>query len=128
MKRLLGTLAFGLIVTGAARADLLPPGTKNIPIEHKIETEKEYPDWVFYVVRGSGGVEKVTLDPKKPLVIPGSAGVGNGPARQPGEKERIVPYRAKALAAIPKDAAKKYDSEKELHAAIEDGRCRGWSV
>jgi hypothetical protein len=125
MNRFLAAVVVGLFVPAAGRADLLPPGTKNIPIEYKIETDKEYLDWVFFVVRGSGGVQKVTLDPKTPVVIPGSGGVGNGPVPQPGEKQRIIPYRASALAAIPKDAVKKYATEKDLHAAVEDGKVEG---
>jgi len=125
MVRLLTAGVVVLLASAMTRADLLPPGTKNIPIEYKIETDKEYADWVFFVVRGSGGVQKVTLDPKTPVVIPGSSGVGNGPVPRPGEKERVIPYRASALAAIPKDAVKKYATEKELHAAVEDGKVEG---
>ncbi len=125
MKRLLGVLVLGLLLTPAGRADLLPPGTKNIPIDHKFETDKEYPDWVFFIVEGSGGVTKAKLDPKTPLVIPGSSGVGNGPVPQPGQKERTIPYRAAALYAVPKDAVAAYKTEKELHAAIEDNKVTG---
>jgi hypothetical protein len=125
MMRLLGALILGLLLTAVGRADLLPPGTKNIPIEYKFEADKDYSEWVFFVVRGSGGVQKVAFDAKTPIVIPGSSGVGNGPISRPGEKRREIPYRASALAAIPKDAVKKYGTEKELHAAIEDGTVEG---
>jgi hypothetical protein len=125
MMRFLGVLILGLVVAAGAHADLLPPGTKNIPIDHKFETDKEYSDWVFFIVEGSGGVAKAKLDPKTPLVIKGSSGVGNGPVPQPGAKPRIIPYRAAALFAVPKDAAAAYKTEKELHAAIEDNKVTG---
>jgi len=125
MTRLLLAAVVCLVAATAGRADLLPPGTKNIPIEYKIETDKDYPDWVFFVVRGSGGVQKVMLDAKTPIVIPGSSAVGNGPVPQPGEKRRTIPYRASALFAAPKDAVKEFKTEKELHAAIEDGKVAG---
>lgn len=125
MKRFLGVLVVGLFAAAVGRADLLPPGTKNIPINHKIETEKEYPDWVFFVVHGSGGVTPVKLAPKTPIEIPGSSGIGNGPVPRPGQKERTIPYRASAVVAVAKDAAKDYKSEKEFHAAIEDGKVAG---
>ena len=124
MNRFLVVAVGSLIVASVGRADLLPPGTKNIAVEHTIETDNNYPDWVFFIVHGSGSVQQVTLDTKTPIVIPGSSAVGNGPIPQPGAKDRI-PYRSAALVAIPKDAVKKYASEKELHAAIEDGKVEG---
>jgi hypothetical protein len=125
VNRFLATIVVLLFAAMIARADLLPPGTKNIPVNHKIETEQEHPDWVFFIVRGSGGVQKVALNVKKPIVIPGSGGVGNGPVPQPGAKPRTIPYRANALVAVPKDAVKDYKNDKELHAAIEDGKVAG---
>jgi hypothetical protein len=136
MKLSLAVLAVGLTAASVSRADLLPPGkrkipnelpagTKNIPIEHRIETDKDHADWEFFVVRGKGGVERMKLAPKAPLVIPGSSAVGDGPPPRPGEKERAIPYRSSALFAVPKDAAKGFKTEKELHAAIEGGQVRG---
>jgi hypothetical protein len=127
MNRVFFTVGVVLMAAAVGRADLIPPGTKNIPIEHKIETDKEYPDWVFFVVRGSGGGQKAALDPKTPVVIPGSSAVGNGPAPQPGEKAKAIalPYRASTLVAVPKEALKKYAAEKDLLAAIEDAKVDG---
>lgn len=125
MKRLLAVVVVGLVAASLARADLIPPGTKNIAINHKIETDTEHTDWVFFVVRGSGGVHKAALDPKHPLTVAGSAGVGNGPAPQPGEKRRSIAYRSNLLVAVPKDAGKKYETEKAFHEAIEDGKVPG---
>src|SRR5262249_1559592 len=102
MKRTAAMVGVGLLVAGGlARADLIPPGTKNIPIDHKIETDKEYPDWVFFTVGGNGNVKAVKLDPKNPLTIPGSSAIGNGPIPQPGEK-RTRPYRSTSLVSVPK--------------------------
>ena len=126
MKLSLAVLIALLLANAVGRADLLPPGTKNIPIEHRFETEKEYADWIFVVVQGSGGAKKVAFDPKTPLVIPGSSGVGNGPVPQPGQKQRTIPYRAAALFAVPKDTVKNLSlTEKELLAAVEDGKVAG---
>ena len=86
MNRVLVAAVFALTAVGLARADLLPPGQKNIPINHTIETDKEHPDWVFFTLGGNGAVKAVKLDPKTPLVIPGSGAVGNGPVPRPGEK------------------------------------------
>jgi hypothetical protein len=122
------TAAMALVVVLApavGRADLLPPGTKNIPIENRIEAEKDHPEWTFFVVHGSGGVKKVALDAKTPIVIPGSSGVGTGPLPRPGDKPRTLPYRASALVAVPTSAVKAYKTEKDLHAAVEDGKVPG---
>jgi hypothetical protein len=121
-------VAVALVVAIAAsvgRADLLPPGTKNIPIEYRIESDQDCSGWTFFIVHGSGGVKKVALDSKTPIVIPGSSGVGNGPVPQPGAKPRTMPYRASALVVVPKDALREYKTEKEFHAAVEDGKVAG---
>ena len=72
MNRLVLAAVLGLTMVGVARADLIPPGTRNIPVEHKIETDKDHPDLVFYTARGSGEVKAVKFDPKNPVVIAGS--------------------------------------------------------
>jgi hypothetical protein len=127
MKRLLGVLAFGLILATVARADLIPPDTKNIAINHQIETEKDYPDWQFFVVAGSGGIKEVKLDAKNPLTVAGSNGIGNGPAPDPAEKRKALQlaYRSNLLIAIPKETVKKFPTEKELHAVIWDLKVEG---
>ena len=125
MRPFVAVALVAVLAPGICRADLLPPGTKNIPIEYRIETDQDCSDWTFYIVHGSGGVKKVALDAKTPIVIPGSSGVGNGPVPQPGAKPRTMPYRASALVAVPKDALKEYKTEKELHAAVEDGKVAG---
>jgi len=127
MRTFLTAVFVGLVVASVARAGLPQAGTKNIPVEHRIETDKEYPDWVFFVVRGTGDVTKVPLAAKTPIVIPGSSAVDRDPLPRPGEKEKglAVPRRASALVAVPKDKANEYKTEKELHAAITEGRITG---
>ena len=120
MKRLLAALALGLLLAAGARADLIPPGTRNVAIDHKITTDKDFADWSFFVVSGAGRVREVKLDAKTPLTIPGSTAVGNGPAPDPDEKRKALqlPYRSNLLVAIPTATVKAFPSEKELHAAI----------
>lgn len=126
MRTLFAAINVALVVAAVGRAGQLPPATRNIPVEHRIETDKDYPDWVFFVVRGSGGVTKVPLTAKTPIVIPGSSAADRDPAPRPGkEKGLAVPHRASALVAVPKDKVKEYKTEKELHAAIEDARITG---
>src|SRR5947209_18012429 len=102
MRHFILAVVVGVLAAGLARADLIPPGTKNIPVENKVETDREHPDWVFLVARGSGGVTPVKLDPKTPVVIAGSAAIGNGPVGFKGPR----PYRSSTLVAVPKDAVR----------------------
>jgi len=104
------TTVLALFAANAALADIgPPPGFKRIPAEHKITTEKEYPDYDFYKVVGETAT-LVRLDPKTSATVTGP-GVG--------------PYRSGRLAAVPKDASKKYGSEKEFFAAVGKGKVEG---
>src|SRR4051812_32315304 len=89
MRRVLAVVALGgLLVAGAARADVAPPaGLKRVALDHKIETDKEYPEHTFFTVTGFDKVEAARLDPKNPLVI---AGAGRGGR-----------YRSCTLVAVP---------------------------
>ena len=116
MCRVLMTLTIGLLGAGAVFADLRPPaGLKNVPIDHKFTTEKEYPDYLFFTLSGGTGprarLKEVTIDPKTPGLFPGAGRTGIG--------------RLGKLVAVPKDAAKKYDSEEKFHAAIKDEKVEG---
>lgn len=124
MKRYIGVAVVGLLSAALAQADLRPPDTRYIPLEHKIETDKEFPDHVFFTVHGNGEVKAVKLDPKNPVVIPGNAAIGRGPAPQPGEK-RARPYRGTVLVAVPIEATKSYSDEKALNAALHKGEVKG---
>src|SRR5262245_11428010 len=130
MSRTLALLTLGALVAvtaSSARADIAPPkGFKRVTLDHKITTDQEFPDYVFFTVIGGGGrtggvknplagaegVTQVKLDPKTPIVIPG-AGRGAGIGRQ-GH-----------LAAVPKDSEKNYSSEKEFLAAVRAGKVEG---
>lgn len=102
MTRLLAVVLLGAMA-GTAVADIPPPkGQKRTPLEHKITTEKEFPDFALYVISGGDKAEAVKLDPKTPATV--TAGGGR--------------YRAVQLVAVPKDAAKKYAGEKEFLAAV----------
>jgi len=124
MSRILAIAALAFLVSPAL-ADLIPPGTKNLAIDTKIYTDKDYSEWVFFILGGDGTVKPVKLDTNKALTIPGSSGVGNGPVPDPDAKPRTRPYRSNLLVAVPKDAVKKYATEKELHAALDDGKVPG---
>ncbi|HVL14987.1 MAG TPA: hypothetical protein VM529_20620 [Gemmata sp.] len=127
MARFLAAAAFAALLAAGARADLIPPGTRNIAIDHTIETDKDYAGWKFFVVAGSGGVKEVKLDSKTPLTIPGSAAIGRGPVPRPGDKAKAlqIPYRSNLLVAIPAETVKQFASEKELHAAVWDLKAEG---
>ena len=127
MRAFLAAVVVAFVISATSRGDSPPAGTKNIPVEHKIETEKDYPDWVFFVVRGSGGVKKVALSPKSAIVILGNGAASKDPVPKPGQKEKglTVPYRASIVVAIPAARVKEFKSDKELHAAIEDARVPG---
>jgi hypothetical protein len=130
MTRVLGVLALALLVGGAARADVAPPkGQKRVALDHKITTDKEFPDYRFYTVIGGGGrgggfqgkgdpaasargVTEVKFDPKTPIEIK-AAGRGAGIGRQG------------SLVAVPKDARKKYASDDEYLAAIRLSKVEG---
>ena len=104
----LAVLAFGIV--GVARADIAPPkGIKRIPVEGKIIVEKAFDDYAFFAISGGDKATALKLDPKTPATI--KAGGGR--------------YRVASLVAVPKDAAKKFDSEKEFLAAVAKGKVDG---
>jgi hypothetical protein len=113
MKKSLAVLASIIVLSGVARADIPPPSPpKFVWVTHKITTEKDYPDYLFFTITGKGKdcvLASVKLDPKTPVVIVG-----------PDSKERFVTF-----AAVPKDAGKKYVNESEFHAAIKSGKVQG---
>lgn len=111
MKRLIaGVVVLGF--AGVALADIAPPkGFKRVPLDHKTTAEKEYADYAFYTITGRETVAAVKLHPKNPLTISGTGRAG--------------PNGYVQLVAVPKDAAKKYDAEKDFHAAIAGGKVEG---
>ena len=111
MKRLLA-MAVALLGASTVLADVAPmPGFKRVPLEHKITTEKDYPDYVFYTVTGRGDkVVAVKLDAKTPAVITVAGG-------GPGSATRLV--------AVPKDAHKRFEGQKEFLTSIAKGKIEG---
>jgi hypothetical protein len=111
MRGVLPVLAVGLLLA-QARADVAPPkGTKRVVLDHKITTEKEFPDYEFFTVVGAEQVKAVKLDPKNPVVIAGAGRNGR--------------FRLASIVAVPKDAGKAYESEAEFHKAVASGRVKG---
>ncbi|MBA4189207.1 MAG: hypothetical protein C0467_14510 [Planctomycetaceae bacterium] len=111
MKRMLAMFVIVTASVGVARADIGPPaGFKRLAIEHKITTEKAYPEYQFYSVCGDK-VLHVKLDPKSPATI---APVGGG-----------VRYRTATLVAVPIGAGKKFANDLDFHAAIGSGKVEG---
>jgi hypothetical protein len=112
MNRVLLAAVAGLVLVPAARADIPPPkGQKRVAVDHKIETDKEYPDYAFFTLVGFKDLKAVKLGPKDPVVI-GGAG-------------RFGPAGQATLIAVPKDAAKAYPTEKEFHEAVRTGKVPG---
>lgn len=120
MSRLLAVLVLGVLAAGIAQADIGPPkGFKRVTVDYKIAAEKDYPEYQFFtVIGGSGGkgakgrgVTEVKLDSKTPVMIAGAGRAGIG--------------RLCSLVAVPKDAAKSFDSEGEFHEAIRTGKVEG---
>lgn len=100
MNREFLALAAVFVVAGVAAANAGPPRTKVMPVEHTITTEKEYPDYNFYLVDEK--VVAVKFDPRNPIELKPKA----------GEKY------AYTLVALPKDTAKAFSTENELHRAL----------
>jgi hypothetical protein len=119
MYRVLPALALALLAAPVVRADgLPPPGLKRVPIDYKFTTEKEYPDYQFFTLSGGKGprakLNAVKLDPKTPALFPGAGRTGVG--------------RQGALVAVPKGAAKNYETEEKFHLAIKNREVEGMIV
>ena len=116
MSRALLALSLGLLAAGVAQADGLPPkGLKTVPVDHKFTTEKEWADYDFFAVSGGKGprakLTALTISPKTPGVFPGAGRTGIG--------------RLGTLYAVPKSAARNFDSEAKFHDAIKLGKVEG---
>ena len=63
MRRFLAAAVLGLLCTATAWADLGPPrGLKRVQLDAKIETETDYPDWMFYTVTGKFLVKEIGVE------------------------------------------------------------------
>lgn len=119
MYRALLALGIGLLAALAARADLGPPRpTRVVPLAHKITTDKDYPDHLFFVAALDGPTKTVTqvvavkLNTKAPLEIPGAAKAADA-------------NRECVLVAVPKAALKGYATEKAFLQALVKGAVEG---
>jgi hypothetical protein len=106
MNRVLAALCV-VFTSAVALADIPPPaGFKRILRVHRITTDKEFNDYTFFKVHFDE-VKAVKLDPKNAVVFDGAGLAGAD------------------LVAVPRDAAKKYASEKEFHKAILEDKVPG---
>lgn len=111
MRRLIAFLALALAAGIAAGDAAPPPGFRLVTLDYKITTDKDFPDYAFYTVVVDGQVTAVKFDSKTPVSLLGK----NGGRR----------FLGWTLVAVPKDAAKKYDSEGDFHSAIRSGKVEG---
>ncbi len=116
MKQILALLTVVGVLGGVAettvRADGLPPrGQKRIPVDYRISTEKNFPEYEFFTIIGFQRVTPVKLDTTNPVVIPGAGRMGRSSVC--------------SFVAVPKDAAKKYASEAEFLQALRNGTVEG---
>jgi hypothetical protein len=118
VQRLAAALVLGGLTGSIARADVPPPpppkGMKYVHVIHKFASESDFPDYEFYSVITSPGnkytVKAVKLT-RTPAVI---------------WDLTDLPRRATLkLTAVPKDAAKKYETEQAFHAALGKGTVAG---
>jgi hypothetical protein len=100
MCRMLLALVVVALVPGAVRANAGPPKGKVIPVELTITTDKEYPEYNFYLV-GEKPVP-VTFDPKTPIVL----------------KDKPGTQRTYRLYGIPKGSEKPFDTDEKLVRAL----------
>ncbi len=111
MKRML-TMMVVLAGASTTLADVsIPPqpGFKRVAVEHKITIQKDNPDYVFYSIL-AGKVTELKLDAKNAATL---VSLGN------------KPVQTARLVAVPKDASKKFDGEKEFFEAIAKGQVEG---
>ena len=103
-----------IVSAGVARADVAPPpGQTRVPVDHIIEADRAYPDYVFVVVIG-GDAEwsfKVELSRDKPLRIEG---------KNRGGRARLC-----WLAAVPAETAREFKSDKDLVRAVVERKVKG---
>lgn len=110
-------LRFGLIgvgiflAAGPARGDIAPPPwLKRVDTDYLIESDRAYPDWVFFTV-GGDKITRVRIDPAHPLKIEGAGRYGSN--------------RICRLVAAPRAEVEKFTSEAELNKAVKDFKLPG---
>ncbi len=118
VKRMAAVVTLGWVFGAVASADVPPPpppkGMKYVKVIHKFTTESEIPDYDFYTIVTDPGdnptVKLVELTPKSSVEW------------DPSKFHRRAFFQ---LTAVPKGAAKKYDTEKAFFAALRKGSVDG---
>jgi hypothetical protein len=104
-------LAVLTLLSGVVRADIAPPpGQQRVPVDHIIESDQAYPEYVFFVVIGAEAEWSYRCE-----VGPGSP-VRIGGANRGGRAQMCW------LAAVPKKATEGYPDEQALLGAILGGK------
>ncbi len=111
-------VTLGMVLAAAARADVPPPpppkGMKYVHVIHKFTTKSEIPDYDFYTIIAEPGdkytIKSVELTPKSAVEW------------DPSKFHRRAYFK---LTAVPKGAAKKYDTEKEFFGTLRRGNVEG---
>ena len=90
-----------LLAVGVVAANAGPPPGKNLPVEHKITTDKEYPEYTFYLVGDKPvGTEGGSLSGGTPLASRTSTQSPSPSAFAPGGVNVRVPALASGEPAI----------------------------
>jgi hypothetical protein len=114
MSRASACLAALTLAIGVVRADVAPPpGQQRVPVDHIIESDRTYPEYVFFVVIGAEADWSYRCE-----VGPGSP-VWIGGAKRGGRAQMCW------LAAVPKSATEGFLDEQALLAAIIGGKVPG---
>jgi len=114
MSRASICLAAMTLFAGLIRADVAPPpGQQRVVVDHIIEPDQAYPDYVFFVVIGAEADWSYRCDigPGSPVRIAG--------ANRGGRAQMCW------LAAVPKKATDGYADEQALLVAIIGGKIPG---
>jgi hypothetical protein len=114
MHRASVCLAALWVAGGVVRADVAPPpGQQRVPVDHIIESDRAYPDYVFFVVIGSEADWSYRCDigPGSPVRIAG--------ANRGGRAQMCW------LAAVPTKSTEGYPDEQALLIAIIGGKVAG---
>ncbi len=108
MNRLLAVLVVGL-GAGVAVADIAPPPSfKRVSVDYRITTDTAFPDHSFFALNPHNTATPIEFSPNSPLVV-----------------DRGHPLAEYVLVAVPKDARRKYGSDKEFVAALIEDKVPG---
>jgi len=110
MRHAILALASVLVVAAVAVADVLKPAIfqKTVTVEHTITTDKDHPDYVFFLIPDGGKPIAVKFGPKQPIVFKGTTNA----------KDR-------GLVAVPTASRKGYATEEDFERAVGDSKVDG---